>query len=665
MKRLLVLCFTLMISICLQAARKALVIGNYTYGINYLASPGNDARLMTQTLSELGFDVTEKLDIDYDTFQSHLSAFTDSLGTADEAFFYFGGIALQMEGENYLLPVGFNYKSTNDIKYFSIPLRTVLDSLATAGTSMAFVDGGRDNTYILVSSGQIGLAEVTELPANQILQFSTAPGQWLESDLLPISNYAQALNTQLRMPARSMNLICSATADTISQMTSGTQQPWTAGSLPDYYYINTRAVDSPLAEAFKLDQHGNITFLDQPKGSGASIAPNGEPCPTAQIYYGDDAPMLHKSRMFWSIIDVCSASEFIMSRRLDSFSTAHLASWNLLRLNLAMFGAEVYYKKLRAYYYAPDEFSAGDHNTESDITQLGAGAGLQNPDRLRLFATFNTYKYRHLVPDWNTEEVISNYHNYSLSFAKRVRSNQQSLQIGAEYLHNSAGYPSQFMFRNVPLQPYSFDEQEYRYFPRWKARAYLYATDITTLAHESLHLAGVAPVDRPLLYARKDGVLLGISFDMEERSLETSSPSDYQAYKFSALLHKNFGRAVGFDFDFDYHDWQDLSDNGQQSYTQFRASMRLMLADVGPLGLSTAIDYVNSGYLSPDVLSQDDPQYDRHQGINGAAFLMIDIAKRLILSGVGQINTDWYPSDSFFKVEARDFFFGGTLGLRL
>ena len=665
MKRLLVLCFALLISLSCQAARKALVIGNAFYGVNYLTSPANDAKLISQTLTQLGFTVKEKIDIDYSTFDSELKSFAGSLSGGDEAFFYFSGIALQMDGENYLLPVGFNYKSVNDIRFFSIPLKRVLEEMSRANYAMLFVDGSRDNNYVTVSGGQIGLAETTTVPPNAILQFSTAPGVWLESDLLPISKYAQTLNSQLRVSAQNMAKISSTTTEEVSKLTAETQIPWTAGALPDYYYINNNIITDDDSQMMNSVVAENLTYKEMDVKLELPTNPGLVNSSTPQIYTGDDAHKLYKTSKFGNIIDVCSASEFIMTKFKDSSESSQFASWNLVRLNLAMFGAEAYYKKMMTYYKGSWEHDSGLGTKQADITQIGAGAGLQNPDFIRLFATMNKYEYSNPIvnPIWGDE--LADYYNYTFSFAKRVRANRQSLQLGADYLYNPDDYPEGFIFQPPPFtQAYSFDSWDFDYFPTWKLNTYLYTTDVYTDAYESLHLAGVAPKDRPLLFTRKDGVLFGLSFNMEERNGRHSNAQDYQRYQFSVLLHKNFGKAVGFDFNFDYNDYLMLDDDSHYKNNQFRGTMRLTLVDAGPFALSTALDYVNHGDL-PTGLDDDEETPERTQGINGAAFLVFDVSKRLIITGMGQINMDWFPNDTLFKLEQTEFFFGGTLGLRL
>jgi len=665
MKRLLVLYFALLISLSCQAGRKALVIGNAIYNVNLLSSPAKDAELVAETLTQLGFTVKHVADIDYNTFDAELKNFTGSLSGGDEAFFYFGGIALQLEGENYLLPTGFNYKSANDIRFFSIPLKRVLEDMSKANYAMLFVDGSRENSFSTLAGGQIGLAEPAAVPPNAILQFSTAPNVWLESDLLPTSKYAQSLVNQLRISAQNMEKICSATSETVARLTAEAQIPWTVGSLPNYYYINNNIINdggSGLDDSIVAD---NMTFKEMDLQPGIVTSTGLESSPAPVIYTGDDAHKLYKTSKFGNIIDVFSASEFIMTQSKDSNDLSQFASWNMVRLNLAMFGAEAYYKKMLVWYKGAGTQGSGLGVKQTDITQMGAGAGLQNPDFIRLFATMNKYEYSdpNVNPLW--EEDLADYYNYSFSFAKRVRANRQSLQLGADYLYNPEGYPEAFLFQTSPFpQAYSFDDWDFAHYPSWKLSSYLYTTDVYTDAHESLHLAGVAPKDRPLLFTRQDGVLFGLTFNMEERSGQSYSMEDYQRYQFSVLLHKNFGKAVGFDFNFDYNDILMLDTDEHHKNNQFRGTMRLTLVDAGPLALSTAIDYVNRGQLSSGT-DPDEATPERMQGINGAAFLILDISKRLIISGMGQINMNWFPSDTLFKLEQTEFFFGGTVGLRL
>ena len=91
----------------LAAGRVALVVGNGTYAhIGQLPNPANDAADMTAALRRLGFEVTTVRDADRAALAEALRVFTrESAGAAVSLVFY-AGYGLEMDGVNYLVPVG-------------------------------------------------------------------------------------------------------------------------------------------------------------------------------------------------------------------------------------------------------------------------------------------------------------------------------------------------------------------------------------------------------------------------------------------------------------------------------------------------------------------------------------------------------------------------------
>src|SRR5437868_13432043 len=91
-----------------QESRIALVIGNSAYQAGALATPANDAGLIAQTLQAAGFDVVGARDLDEDSLRHTFRDFVDkasSAGPDTVAVVYFAGHGLQLEGENYLVPI--------------------------------------------------------------------------------------------------------------------------------------------------------------------------------------------------------------------------------------------------------------------------------------------------------------------------------------------------------------------------------------------------------------------------------------------------------------------------------------------------------------------------------------------------------------------------------
>ncbi len=88
------------------AARLALVIGNDKYTeVTKLEKAGNDASAMAGVLKELGFDVSLALDATRREMNSAIQEFVSSVNPGDTALVFYAGHGVEIDGENYLLPI--------------------------------------------------------------------------------------------------------------------------------------------------------------------------------------------------------------------------------------------------------------------------------------------------------------------------------------------------------------------------------------------------------------------------------------------------------------------------------------------------------------------------------------------------------------------------------
>ena len=87
--------------------RVALVIGNSAYQrVPKLSNPVNDARSVAALLRDAGFDVVEsRLDLDANSLKRAMRDFTDMVQDADVAVVYYAGHGIEVDGNNYLIPV--------------------------------------------------------------------------------------------------------------------------------------------------------------------------------------------------------------------------------------------------------------------------------------------------------------------------------------------------------------------------------------------------------------------------------------------------------------------------------------------------------------------------------------------------------------------------------
>src|SRR3984893_12201291 len=89
--------------------RLALVIGQSAYrSVPALPNPANDAKAMTQLLTDSGFEVLAASNLSQDQLRDKVSEFAGRVATTGPgtvALVFYAGHGLQIDGENYLVPV--------------------------------------------------------------------------------------------------------------------------------------------------------------------------------------------------------------------------------------------------------------------------------------------------------------------------------------------------------------------------------------------------------------------------------------------------------------------------------------------------------------------------------------------------------------------------------
>src|SRR6195256_5675190 len=113
--------------------RIALVIGNANYQAGALPTSANDAGLIAQTLQAAGFDVSGARDLDQDSLRRAFRDFLDKASAAGPdavAFIYLSGYGLQLEGENYFVPIDAHIARDANVSAEALRLSDYLKPLA-------------------------------------------------------------------------------------------------------------------------------------------------------------------------------------------------------------------------------------------------------------------------------------------------------------------------------------------------------------------------------------------------------------------------------------------------------------------------------------------------------------------------------------------------------
>lgn len=167
----------------IMANRKALVIGNDRYKfVSPLNTAKEDAKSMAESLKSVGYQVSLKLDVSEKEFKATLRQFRNQVEAGDEVAFFYAGHGVQLNNNNFLVPVDVAGESEDQLRDEAIPLQRFLDDMNDKRVkfSLAMIDACRDNPFKTngraLGGGTRGLAPTTAA-TGQMVVFSAGTGQ--------------------------------------------------------------------------------------------------------------------------------------------------------------------------------------------------------------------------------------------------------------------------------------------------------------------------------------------------------------------------------------------------------------------------------------------------------------------------------------------------------
>jgi uncharacterized caspase-like protein len=137
---------------CAAESKVALIVGNADYpGSERLDSPARDAADMCAALRRLGYDTQCHTNVrDRRQFLVLLQKFAARLTTASKAVIYYAGHAVQIKGENYLIPTAAQLRTPADVATALVSVSQVLEQFeSTHGAfNILILDACRNNPFV-------------------------------------------------------------------------------------------------------------------------------------------------------------------------------------------------------------------------------------------------------------------------------------------------------------------------------------------------------------------------------------------------------------------------------------------------------------------------------------------------------------------------------------
>ncbi|MBI2256209.1 MAG: caspase family protein [Proteobacteria bacterium] len=228
----------------LAEPRLALVIANGAYdgGLDPLANPVNDGKLIASTLQKLGFAVTLVTDADQKVMKRAIADFGGALegaGPSASALFYYAGHGLQVDGQNYLVPVRADIRREADVDLEAVSAEAVLKQMeyAAPNTSIVILDACRNNPLSRgMRAATRGLARM-DAPNGSYVAYSTAPGQTAADGSGKNSPFATALASEMVKPGEGIEDVFRNVRVNVSKVTNGEQTPWDSSSLMNSFFF--------------------------------------------------------------------------------------------------------------------------------------------------------------------------------------------------------------------------------------------------------------------------------------------------------------------------------------------------------------------------------------------------------------------------------------------
>jgi len=284
----------------------ALVIGNANYEIGKLDTPLNDATDMTAALQELGFEVILLKNSPKRQMDEALDQFSTRINQGYVALFYYAGHGMQVNGENYLIPVKAQIEAEKDVKYESMPLGKILDTMESAGNriNIVILDACRDNPYRkfrpsfsrgLTTSR--GLTIPTHSASGTLIVFATAPEKIARNYDRKGRNglFTSYLLKYIKTPNLKVNSMLEQVGADVAKETKYEQIPWVSSSLTGTgeFILNKKLeTTTPIVISSSIPKPSptpvtTTTSKPSPPATFSTPKPQSTPSPqlTAQAFY--------------------------------------------------------------------------------------------------------------------------------------------------------------------------------------------------------------------------------------------------------------------------------------------------------------------------------------------------------------------------------------------
>ena len=215
----------------------ALVIGNGAYKGEFLKlkNSKNDAYDMKQTLKKLGFDVFYLTDGNLQEMDNKVRQFIKELSKGGVGMFYYAGHGIEVDGNNYLIPIDADIYVKPEVKYNTLAVNEIVGKMEDSNNRLNIVvlDACRNDPF---SRGGGGLAQINSAKGMYI-SYATAPGDVASDGSGRNGLFTKHLIKNIAIPNQTLNEVFKQTRMGVYEDSRDKQLPWSNSSvIGDFYF---------------------------------------------------------------------------------------------------------------------------------------------------------------------------------------------------------------------------------------------------------------------------------------------------------------------------------------------------------------------------------------------------------------------------------------------
>lgn len=312
--------------------RLALVIGNSAYrAVSPLPNAENDAKRMSEMLGSAGFEVMTTPDLSQDDLRKTIGEFAGRLaekGPDTVALVFYAGHGIQVDGENFLVPVDVDPKREADIPLQAVRLNDLLNTLNAVPNKMRIVmlDACRNNPFPAISATTgrgLAIVDTKSGAPGTFISYSTSPGSEAEDGSGANSPYTTALLNVARTPGLPIEEAFKRVRVSVNDATQGRQVPWESSSLTQDFRFFTGDGQTQSADQAAAATGGRPASSPRSLEAWRTELKGKEPQAAYRLVIADDTIEAYEA-----FAEIFSQTPFVVRTRLLLDRRKEMLAWN-------------------------------------------------------------------------------------------------------------------------------------------------------------------------------------------------------------------------------------------------------------------------------------------------------------------------------------------------